>query len=52
MRQVFVQTLMELAEQDPRIVLLTADLGLMISNPLWSAFPRDFLMWASQSKTW
>jgi transketolase len=41
-RQVFVRTLAQLAGQDERIVLLTADLGFMVMEEFQSAFPHRF----------
>lgn len=43
MRQAFLDTLLELARQDRRIVFLTADLGFMAVEPLREAFPDRFL---------
>ncbi len=37
-----MRTLVELAERDPRIVLLTADLGYMALEPYANAFPERF----------
>jgi transketolase len=42
MRRAFIQTLVELAKRDPRIVLLTADLGFMALEPFSEAFPDRF----------
>lgn len=42
MRAAFVQTLCQLAEQDPRILLLTADLGYMALEPFAERFPERF----------
>ena len=42
MRQAFVQTLIELAHQDERILLLTGDLGYMVLEPFMEAFPQRF----------
>jgi transketolase len=43
MRQAFVHTLCELAENDPRIVLLTGDLGYMALEPFRDRYPKRFL---------
>jgi transketolase len=43
MRGAFVKTLEELAAQDERIVLLTADLGFTVLEPFAQAFPERFL---------
>jgi transketolase len=43
MRKAFVQTLIEIAENDPRVVLLTADLGFMVLEPFIEKFPDRFL---------
>ena len=42
MRGAFVRTLVELAEQDERIVLLTADLGFTVVEPFAERFPSRF----------
>jgi transketolase len=43
MRAAFVSTLVELAEQDPRILLLTGDLGFMALEPFADRFPDRFI---------
>jgi transketolase len=42
MRGTFVRTLVELAEDDARVVLLTADLGFTIVEPFAERFPARF----------
>jgi transketolase len=42
MRRAFAETLAELAQEDPRIVLLTADLGFMALEPFADVFPDRF----------
>jgi transketolase len=42
MRRSFVDTLIDLAERDPRIVLLTGDLGFMVFEPFIERFPDRF----------
>lgn len=42
MRRAFVQTLTELAADDPRILLLTGDLGYMALEPFADRFPDRF----------
>ena len=42
MRRAFVETLSELATSDPRIVLLTADIGFMALEPFRDAHPDRF----------
>jgi transketolase len=42
-RASFVRTLVELAEEDRRIVLLTADLGFTIVEPFAERFPERFV---------
>jgi transketolase len=42
MRAAFVRTLLELAEADGRIVLLTGDLGFSVLEPFAEHFPRRF----------
>ena len=43
MRSAFVRTLTELAAADPRIVLLTGDLGYMALEPFMEQFPDRFV---------
>jgi transketolase len=43
MRRAFVRTLLELAEADPRIMLLTGDLGFMALEPFMERFPERFV---------
>jgi len=42
MRKAFVQALVKLAEQDPRILLLTGDLGYLALEPFAEKFPDRF----------
>lgn len=42
MRGAFIQTLTEIAQKDPRIVLLTGDLGYMAIEPFSQKFPDRF----------
>src|SRR5580700_2046408 len=42
MRRAFVETLAELAGKDPRITLLTADLGFMALEPFSDKYPDRF----------
>lgn len=42
MRNAFVRTLVELRRQDPRVMLLTADIGYLALEPFAEAFPRSF----------
>jgi transketolase len=42
MRKAFVQTLIRLARQDDRIILLTGDLGFMALEPFADEFPKRF----------
>ncbi|HZQ05149.1 MAG TPA: transketolase C-terminal domain-containing protein [Anaerolineae bacterium] len=42
MRDTFARTLAELAEHDPRILLLTGDLGFMALEPFSTKFPERF----------
>jgi len=42
MRRAFVQTLVQLATHDPRVLLLTGDLGYMVVEPFAEAFPDRF----------
>lgn len=43
MRSAFIQTLMELAEHDPRIVLIVGDLGFGLVEPFAARFPDRFI---------
>ena len=43
MRGAFIRTLVELGEQDPRIMLLTGDLGYMALEPFLNRFPDRFI---------
>ena len=43
MRDTFVKTLTELARQDPKIQLITGDLGFGVLKPYWEAVPDQFL---------
>lgn len=43
MRDAFVRRLMELAEADPRIMLLTGDLGFGVLTKFEERFPRQYL---------
>lgn len=42
MRDTFVRTLTAMAEQNPNICLLTADLGFGVLKPFWEAHPDRF----------
>jgi len=42
MRQAFVSTIVKLAERDPRILLLTGDLGYTVLEPFAEKFPDRF----------
>jgi transketolase len=42
MRNALVRALMELAEKDPRVLLLTADLGFTVLEPFAERFPDRF----------
>ncbi len=42
MRRAFAKTLVELAERDPRILLLTGDLGYMALEAFSDRFPKRF----------
>src|SRR5258708_20212645 len=43
MRATFTKTLIELADHDPRIMLLTADLGYMVFEPFQQKHPERFI---------
>ncbi len=42
MRQAFIRTLVDLADEDERILLMTGDLGYMAIEPFAERFPRRF----------
>ncbi len=42
MRNIFIETLIKLAEKDNRILLLTADLGYTVIEPFAEKFPQRF----------
>jgi transketolase len=42
-RRVFVETIMEIAERDQRVLLLTGDLGFMALEPFADRFPSRFV---------
>jgi transketolase len=42
MRKALLATLVQLAESDPRVVLLTGDLGFMVVEPFIKAYPSRF----------
>lgn len=43
MRATFIRTLVEMADDDPRIMLLTGDLGFTVVEPFAERFPDRFL---------
>jgi len=43
MRDAFVRTVLTMAKADPRIVLLTGDLGFGVLTPFWEALPNQFI---------
>ena len=43
MRDRFIQTLCDLAERDPRILLITGDLGFAVLDEYCRRFPRQFI---------
>lgn len=42
-RQIFIETLMELAEKDPRIILIVGDIGFSYLEEFGERFPNQFL---------
>lgn len=42
MRQAFIESLCRLAAEDPRVVLLSGDLGFMVMEPFSQRFPERF----------
>lgn len=43
MRSTFISTLEELAAEDPRVTLITGDLGFTVFEPFIKRFPKQFL---------
>ena len=43
MRTAFIETLLELAREDPRIVLITGDLGFGVLTPFMAELPHQFV---------
>lgn len=43
MKEVFVEALLQLAERDPKLIVLTADLGYAMFEPFVERFPRQYL---------
>ncbi len=43
MRDTFVKTLMDIAEKDKNVVLITGDLGFGVLKPFWEKFPDQFI---------
>ncbi|MCB0353503.1 MAG: hypothetical protein KDD64_08270 [Bdellovibrionales bacterium] len=43
MRDAFIQTLSELAERDPKVLLITGDLGFKVFDDYCERFPNQFL---------
>ncbi len=43
MRDAFVRTLMDIAGRDPRVMLLTGDLGFGVLTPFAQAYPKQYL---------
>lgn len=43
MRTAFIKTLIECAKKDPRIILMTGDLGFMALEPFIKAFPKRYI---------
>ena len=43
MRDTFVKTLIEIAEKDRNVVLITGDLGFGVLKPFWEKLPEQFI---------
>lgn len=43
MRDAFTRTLMQQAARDPRLTLITGDLGFGVLKPFWETYPRQFI---------
>ena len=51
MRTTFINTLLELADEDDRIWLLCGDLGYSVLEPFFERFPTGSSMWGLPSRT-
>lgn len=43
MRDTFVRTLIEIAKENPNVVLITGDLGFGVLKPFWEQLPNQFI---------
>ena len=43
MRDKFIQTLAEIARKDPRVILITGDLGFKVLDSFKKEFPRQLI---------
>lgn len=43
MRDTFVRTILDMARKDPRILIVTGDLGFGVLKPFWQALPHQIL---------
>ncbi len=43
MRDAFVRALMQRAKDDPRLILITGDLGFGVLRPFWETYPSQFI---------
>lgn len=43
MRDTFVKTLIDIAEKDNNVILITGDLGFGVLKPFWEKFPDQFI---------
>ena len=43
MRDAFVRALMQAAADDPRLTLITGDLGFGVLRPFWETYPKQFV---------
>lgn len=43
MRDTFVRTLIEIAKENPNVVLITGDLGFGVLKPYWEQLPNQFI---------
>ena len=43
MRDAFTRVLMREAAQDPRMMLVTGDLGFGVLRPFWETYPDQFI---------
>ena len=50
MRDAFTRALMREAAKDPKLTLITGDLGFGVLKPFWETYPQQFVTRASRSR--